>query len=102
MSKIDRGRRHIKDEYYLQKDFFLYHNLLRAIMENKNNHNIFFSNNEAIIYTDNELNKMSYDKAGYLVLDKLSQSFDQIFYNNNEETQDNYKFIQKYYREFGQ
>ncbi len=88
---------HIKDEYYLQKDFFLYHNLLKAIMENKNNHNIFFSNDEAIIYTDNELNKMSYDKAGYFILDKLSQSFDQIFYKNDKETQEHYKFIQKYY-----
>ncbi len=88
---------HIKDDFYLQKDFFLYHNFLRAIMENKNNQNIFFSNDEAIIYTDKELNKMSSDKAGYLVLDKLSQSFDQIFYKNDKETQEHYKFIQKYY-----
>ncbi len=88
---------HIKDDFYLQKDFFLYHNFLRAIMENKNNQNIFFSNDEAIIYTDNELNKMSYDKAGYFILDKLSQSFDQIFYKNDKETQEHYKFIQKYY-----
>lgn len=50
---------HIKDDYYLQKDFFLYHNLLKTIMENKNNQNIIFSGNDAIIYTDNELNKMS-------------------------------------------
>ncbi len=66
-------------------------------MENKNNQNIFFSNNEAIIYTDNELNKMSSDKAGYMVLDKLSQSFDQLFYDNDKETQNYYAFIQKYY-----
>ncbi len=88
---------HIKDDYYLQKDFFLYHNLLKTIMENKNNQNIFFSGNDAIIYTDNELNKMSSDKAGYMVLDKLSQSFDQLFYKNTEETQNYYAFIQKYY-----
>ncbi len=89
---------HIKDEYYLQKDFFLYHNLLKTIMQNKNNQNIFFSNNEAIFYTDNELNKMSSDKAGYMILEKLSQSFDQIFYKNDEETQKYYEFIQKYFR----
>ena len=88
---------HIKDDYYLQKDFFLYHNLLKTIMENKNNQNIIFSGNDAIIYTDNELNKMSSDKAGYMVLDKLSQSFDQLFYKNSEETQNYYAFIQKYY-----
>ncbi len=88
---------HIKDDFYEQKDFFLYHNLLKMIMENKNNQNIFFSNNEAIIYTDNELNKMSSDKAGYMVLDKLSQSFDQLFYDNDKETQNYYAFIQKYY-----
>ncbi len=40
---------------------------------------------------------MSYDKAGYFILDKLSQSFDQIFYRNDKETQEHYKFIQKYY-----
>ncbi len=89
---------HIKDEYYLQKDFFLYHNLLKTIMQNKNNQNIFFSNNEAVIYTDNELNKMSSDKAGYMILEKLSQSFDEIFYKNDAETQKYYEFIQKYFR----
>ncbi len=89
---------HIKDEYYLQKDFFLYHNLLKTIMENKNNQNIFFSNDEAVIYTDNELNKMSSDKAGYIILEKLSQSFDEVFYKNDEEAQKYYEFIQKYFR----
>ncbi len=89
---------HIKDEYYLQKDFFLYHNLLKTIMLNKNNHNIFFSNDEAVIYTDNELNKMSSDKAGYMILEKISQSFDEIFYKNTEEAQKYYEFIQKYFR----
>ncbi len=89
---------HIKDEYYLQKDFFLYHNLLKTIMENKNNQNVFFSDDEAIIYTDNELNKLSDDKAGYMILEKISQSFDELFYNNDENTQKYYEFIQNYYR----
>ncbi len=88
---------HIKDEFYSKKDFFLYPIFLDAIMQNKNNHNIFITDNDAIIYTDNELNKMSSDKAGYMVLDKLSQSFEQIFYKNDKETQDYYSFIQKYY-----
>ncbi len=88
---------HIKDNFYLQKDFFLYHNFLKVIMENEKNQNIFFANNEAIVYTDNELNKMSSDKAGYLILDKLSQSFSQLLYQQGEETQDYFAFITKYY-----
>jgi hypothetical protein len=67
------------------------------IMENERNHNIFFSENEAIIYSDNELNKMSSEKAGYLILDKLNQSFNQLYYRQDEETQKFYAYVQKYY-----
>ncbi len=88
---------HIKDDFYSKKDFFLYPIFLDAIMQNKNNHNIFINDNEAIIYTDNELNKMNSDKAGYMVLDKLSQSVDQLIYKNDKETQNYYAFVQKYY-----
>lgn len=88
---------HIKDDFYLKKDFFLYPNFLSVIMQNKKNHNIFFNENEAIIYTDKELNKMSSDKAGYLILDKLSQSFEQLLYRQDDETQKYYEYIQKYY-----
>ncbi len=88
---------HINDSYYQKKDFFLYHNFLKMIMENKNNQNIFFSENEAIMYSDNELNKMSSDKAGYLILDKLSQSFDEFLYKQDAEAREYYKFITKYY-----
>ncbi len=88
---------HIKDSFYEKKDFFTYPNFLRIIMENEKNRNIFFTNNEAIIYSDNELNRISSDKAGYLVLDKLSQSFDQLMYQQDEETRKYYNFIAKYY-----
>jgi hypothetical protein len=67
------------------------------IMENEKNQNIFFANNEAIVYTDNELNKMSSDKAGYLILDKLSQSFNQLYYQQDKEAQEYFAFIVKYY-----
>jgi hypothetical protein len=66
-------------------------------MENKKNHNIFFSNGEAIIYTDNELNRMSSDKAGYLILDKINKSFNEILYQQDEETQQYYHFISMYF-----
>ena len=88
---------HISDSFYQKKDFFLYPNFLNMIMENEKNQNIFFSNNEAIIYTDNELNKMSSDKASYLILDKLSQSFDELLYKQDDEAREYYKFITKYY-----
>ncbi len=88
---------HIKDSFYAKKDFFIYSNFLQAIMENKKNQNIFFADNEAIIYSDKELNKMSSDKAGYLVLDKLSQSFTQLMNKQPDETRDFYSFVTKYY-----
>ncbi len=88
---------HIKDTFYQQKDFFTYPNFLRMIMENKKNQNIFFANNEAIIYSDNELNKMSSDKAGYLILDKLSQSFNQLINKQDDEVREYFAFIVKYY-----
>ncbi len=88
---------HIKDSFYEQKDFFIYPNFLNMIMQNKKNHNLFFANGEAVFYSDNEINKMSSDKAGYLVLDKLSQSFEELFSKQDEETKEYYKFINKYY-----
>ncbi len=89
---------HIKDNFYLQKDFYLYHNFLRMIMQNKKNQNIFFSGNEAVVYTDKELNRMSSDKAGYLLLDKLSQSFDQLISTQTDEVKTYFHFITSYYR----
>jgi hypothetical protein len=88
---------HIKDTFYHQKDFFIYPNFLRMIMENKKNQNIFFANNEAIIYSDNELNKMSSDKAGYLVLEKLSTSFGQLMNKQDDDVREYFAFITKYY-----
>ncbi len=88
---------HIKDTFYEKKDFFIYPNLLRMIMENENNRNVIFSNGEAIVYSDNELNRMSSDKAGYLILDKLSYSVDQLLYRQSDEVREFYKYINKYY-----
>jgi hypothetical protein len=41
---------------------------------------------------------MSSDKAGYLILDKLSQSFDQLLYRQSDEAREFYKYVTKYYR----
>ncbi len=88
---------HIKDDFCLQKGFFLYPTFLEAIMENKKNHNVFFLDKEAIIYSDNELNRMSSDKAGYLILDKLNRSFIKLYNRQDEERQKFIEFIKKYY-----
>ncbi len=88
---------HIKDSFYQQKDFFIYPNFLNMIMQNKKNHNLFFANGEAVFYSDNSINKMSSDKAGYLVLDKLNQSFDEFLYKQDDEVREYYKYITKYY-----
>lgn len=66
-------------------------------MSNKKNHNIVFNKKDAIVYTGNSLNKMPSDKAGYLILDKLSQCFDTFLYKQDEETKEYYSFITKYY-----
>jgi hypothetical protein len=88
---------HIKDSFYEKKDFFLYPNFLQMIMENEKNRNIFFVDKEAVFFMDNELNKMSSDKAGYMILDKLSESFNQLLYRQDKEARDYYSFITKYY-----
>ena len=88
---------HIDNSYFEKKDFFLFGNFLEQIMLNKKNHNIVFNEKDALVYTDNSLNRIQSDKAGYLIIDKLSQSFDNFLYKQNEETQQYYSFITKYY-----
>jgi hypothetical protein len=41
---------------------------------------------------------MSSDKAGYMILDKLSQSFDQLINHQDDETKTYFNFITTYYR----
>ncbi len=88
---------HIDNSYFEKKDFFLFNNFLEQIMLNKKNHNIVFNEKDALVYTDNSLSRIQSDKAGYLIIDKLSQSFDNFLYKQDEETQQYYSFITKYY-----
>ncbi len=87
---------HIKDSLYENKDFFIYSNFLNIILENKKNHNLFFIDEHAIYYNDNEFSRMDADKAGYMILDKLSKSFDELIYKQYSNTHEYYKFIKKY------
>ncbi len=91
---------HISDDFYKRKDFFLFNNFLEEIMLNKNNHNIYFidNNTHAIIYTENDLNKVSSEKIGYIILEKIEQAFLQLYYKQNDEARQYYDFIHKYFR----
>ncbi len=90
---------HISDDYYKQKDFFVFNNFLEQIMLNKNNHNVYFidNNSNAIIYTENELNKVSSEKIGYIVLEKVEQAFKELYNEQDDEYKEYYNFINKYY-----
>ncbi len=90
---------HISDDFYKQKDFFTFNKFFEQIMLNKKNHNIYFidNNNSAIIYTEDELNKVSSEKIGYIILEKIEQAFNQMYYKQDDEAKEYYKFIHKYY-----
>lgn len=89
---------HLNKEITEKNDFFLYPNFLKAIMENESNHNIFFTEKEAIVYSDNELNRMSSDKAGFIVMDKLGKSCSELIQKQDEETQKKLDHVGNYYR----
>ncbi len=91
---------HISDDFYKQKDFFIFNKFLEEIMLNKNNHNIYFidNNTNAVVYTENELNKVSSEKVGYIVLEKVEQAFSELYYMQDDESKKYYDFINSYYR----
>ena len=89
---------HIKDSYYKNKDFFLFNNFLEQVMLNEKNRNIYFNDDKAIFLNENELNKMSDEKAGLLVLQKLSKCMDILLLRQDEQSREYYSFIQNYYR----
>lgn len=89
---------HINDEYYKNKDFFMFHNFLDQVMLNEKNRNIYFNDDKAIYLNDNEINKMSDEKAGLLLLHKLGKSFDYLIDKQDDETKQFYSFIPNYYR----
>lgn len=89
---------HIDDSYYLKKDFFLYTNFLDTIMLNEKNRNIYFTNDHAVFLNDNMLNKMTDEKAGFLILQKMARSFELFLNKQDDEAKKYYAFINEYYR----
>jgi hypothetical protein len=46
--------------------------------------------------TENDLNKVSSEKIGYIILEKIEQAFLQLYYKQNDEVRQYYDFIHKY------
>ncbi len=90
---------HIKKDFCAEEDFFDLSRFLDMIMQNESNHNVMFSDSkEAYIYTDNSVEKMSSEKAGFMVIDKVSKSVD-IYLRRNvpEEKHEDYAHVVRYY-----
>jgi hypothetical protein len=91
---------HINKKYCEDnKDFFIYDKFLDVVMMNDHNHNIFFTDDHkfALVYTNNEFIKMNSDRAGFLVLDKLSNCIGEVICVQKEDIQLQRPKIDKYY-----
>ncbi len=90
--------KHIPRDYILQDDFYLYKNFLTMIMENDENKNIYFDGKYAYLYIDGSLKQVQNDKAGCLVLEKLSVAM-RSYINSNPKSgkEEEYNHIHKYY-----
>ena len=87
----------------LSNDFFLLENFLGLMMENKVNHNIVYMDSDfsnAIVYTRNDLRKMPSDKVGFIMLQKLHKTMNDMIQHlckvNDHKQEMNY--LSKYYR----
>ncbi len=90
--------KHISDEDIKDKDFFIYDKLLPIILKNRENHNIYFDNNNAIVYSNKNLKSLPQDKAGYMILYKLSIVMDNFIEYQDERFHPHFDYIKKYYR----
>lgn len=91
---------HIKPAYCEEnKDFFIYDKFLDMVLRNDQNHNIFFTDDHkfALVYTNNEFIKMNSDRAGFIVLDKLSNCIGEVVCVQNEDIQIQRPKIDRYY-----
>lgn len=86
----------------LSTDFYLLKNFLKLILENKSNQNILFLEEDktnAVVYTRDNIRKMSNEKAGFILLEKLYKTMDNLIENVvGEENKDKYKYMIRYYK----
>ncbi len=90
--------KHIPRDYILEDNFYLYKNFLTMIMENDENKNIYFDGKYAYLYIDGSLKQVQNDKAGCLVLEKLSVAM-RSYINSNPKSgkEEEYNHVHKYY-----
>ena len=91
------------DYYDLSNDFYILKNFLALMLENKTNHNILFwddSKNTALVYTRDDIRKMSPDKAGFILIEKLQKTMDNLIRHvvKDEEKRKEFLFMNKYYK----
>jgi hypothetical protein len=88
---------HIPRNLIKNKDFYLYKNFLKYVIENDDNKNLYFDNKYAFFYSDGGLRRIPNDKAGYLVLEKLRTTIELYIHSNPHSINNDYQHINKYY-----
>jgi hypothetical protein len=88
---------HIPRNLIKDKDFYLYKNFLKHVIENDSNKNIYFDNKYAFFYSDDGLRRIPSDKAGYLILEKLKTTIELYIHSNPNCINNDYQHINKYY-----
>jgi hypothetical protein len=92
------------DYHDLSNDFYILNNFLALILQNKVNQNIFFLEDVrqgAIVYSRETLRKMPSDKAGFILLEKLYKTMENLVKNvvPKEEDIPKFSYMTRYYKQ---
>jgi hypothetical protein len=87
----------------LSTDFYLLKNFLKLMMENESNHNIMFMEDDdtnAIVYTRDNIRKIPSEKAGFILLEKLYKTMENLIRHvvHDEESREKHSYMIRYYR----
>ena len=87
----------------LSNDFYVLNNFLALILQNKVNHNIFFPEDVkqgAIVYSRENLRKMPCEKAGFILLEKLYKTMENLVQNvvTSKEDIEKFSYMTRYYK----
>ncbi len=88
---------HIPRNLIKDKDFYLYKNFLKYVIDNDDNKNLYFDNKYAFFYSDGGLRRIPNDKAGYLILEKLRTTIELYIHSNPDSENNDYQHVNKYY-----
>lgn len=87
----------------LSTDFYLLQNFLTLMLQNTQNQNILFLEDDpknAIIYTRDHIRRIPNEKAGYVVLEKLYKTMEDLITHvvHDEDKRAEFKYMTRYYR----